>query len=141
MIDATDLMLGRLASVVAKYLLSGGSVTIINAEKAVISGRKANILDEMRITLGLRTLGSKSKSPKHPRRPDGIVRRAVRGMLPLDKHKGKEAFGRLRVCIGTPTNIDSGAAMSLTEARRQEGTRVMVIGDLARSIGWQSLEV
>ena len=141
LVDATDLMLGRLASLVAKHLLSGESVTIVNAENAVISGRKQNILDEMRIILGLRNKGSKKKSPKHPRRPDGIVRRTVRGMLPFDKPRGKEAFGRLRVCVGTPTGIDVSTVRTLTEAQRHEGTRIMTIGDLARIIGWQSLEV
>ncbi len=141
LVDATDLMLGRLASLVAKHLLSGESVTIVNAEKAVISGQKQNILAEMRIILGLRNLGTKKKSPKHPRRPDGLVRRTIRGMLPFDKPRGKEAFGRLRVCVGTPSGIDVSRAKTLTEAQRHEGTRIMTIGDLARSIGWQSLEV
>ena len=141
LVDATDLMLGRLASLVAKHLLLGESVTIVNAEKAVISGRKQNILDEMRIILGLRNKGSKEKSPKHPRRPDGMVRRTVRGMLPLDKPKGKEAFGRLRVCVGIPAGVDVSTAKTLAKAQRREGTRIMTIGDLARSIGWQSLEV
>ena len=141
LVDATDLMLGRLASLVAKHLLSGESVTIVNAEKAVISGRKQNILDEMRIILGLRNKGTKEKSPKHPRRPDGLVRRTVKGMLPIDKPKGKEAFGRLRVCVGIPAGIDVSTVKTLTEAQRHERTRIMTVGDLARSIGWQSLEV
>jgi len=140
-VDATDLMLGRLASLVAKRLLSGEFVTIVNAEKAVISGTRRNILDEMRITLGFRNLGSKKKSPKHPRRPDGLIRRTVRGMLPYDKPKGKEAFERLRVCIGTPTDVDATTVKTLTQAQRHQGTRVMTVGDLARSIGWHSLEV
>ena len=141
LVDATDLMLGRLASLVAKHLLSGESVIIVNAEKAVISGRKENILDEMRIILGLRNKGSKEKSPKHPRRPDGLVRRTVRGMLPFDKPRGKEAFGRLRVCVGIPAGMDVNTAKTLTKAQRHEGTRIMTIGDLARIIGWQNQEV
>lgn len=141
LIDATDLMYGRLASLVAKRLLSGESVTIVNIEKAVISGQKLMILDEMKITLGLRNLGSKKKSPKHPRRPDGLMRRSIRGMLPFDKPKGKEAFAHLRVCIGTPTNIDASMVKTLTEAQRHEGTRVMTVGELAKRIGWHSLEM
>ena len=140
-VDATDLMLGRLASLVAKRLLSGEFVTIVNAEKALISGSRRMIRAEMQITLGLRNLGSKKKSPKHPRRPDGLVRRSVRGMLPLDKPKGKDAYARLRVCIGAPKDVDATAAKTLEEAQRHEGTRVISVGDLARSIGWHSLEM
>ncbi len=139
-VDATDLLLGRLASLVAKRLLSGDSVTIVNAEKAVISGSRRNILEEMQVTLGLRNLGSKKKSPKHPRRPDGIVRHAIKGMLPFDKPKGKEAFSRLRVYIGMPRDVDPSMAKTLTEAQRNQGTRVMSVGLLSRSIGWHGVE-
>ena len=39
-IDANELILGRLATQVAKKLLLGVEVQIINCEKAVISGTK-----------------------------------------------------------------------------------------------------
>ena len=42
-IDATNKIAGRLASIVAKLLLIGEEVIILNAEKAVISGKKDRI--------------------------------------------------------------------------------------------------
>jgi large subunit ribosomal protein L13 len=45
-IDATDLILGRMASTVAKLVLKGERVIIINAEKALISGNKKNIVEK-----------------------------------------------------------------------------------------------
>ena len=45
-IDADNLIMGRLASHVAKLLISGEEVAIVNAEKTIISGRKKNILAE-----------------------------------------------------------------------------------------------
>ena len=49
--DATDLVLGRLASTVAKHLLSSARageetrVIIVNAEKAVVSGKKDAVIE------------------------------------------------------------------------------------------------
>ncbi len=43
-IDAEGLIVGRLSSVVAKRLLDGGNVVIVNADKAIIIGRKDNII-------------------------------------------------------------------------------------------------
>ena len=50
-IDANGLILGRLASTVAKRLLSGDEeIHIVNAEKAVISGSRASTLRDYRET-------------------------------------------------------------------------------------------
>ncbi|MDQ1279104.1 MAG: large subunit ribosomal protein, partial [Thermoproteota archaeon] len=104
-IDASNLILGRLSSIVAKRLLTGESVIVVNAEKAVISGSRASIIDGYKKRLEIRTLGSKEKSPKHPRRPEGLIRKTVRGMLPWHKPKGKNAYKRLKVYVGVPDDF------------------------------------
>ena len=43
-IDATDLILGRLSSIIAKKALLGEKIDIINSENAVITGKKEFIL-------------------------------------------------------------------------------------------------
>ena len=45
-VNAKGLILGRLASNVAKLLLQGETVIILNAEKAAISGKKQQIVQE-----------------------------------------------------------------------------------------------
>ena len=45
-IDAEGLIVGRMATYVAKRLLKGEIITIVNAEKAVFSGRKSGKLHE-----------------------------------------------------------------------------------------------
>ena len=45
-IDAKDAILGRLSSYIAKQILLGNKVDVINCEEAVISGRKHSILEE-----------------------------------------------------------------------------------------------
>lgn len=139
-IDASNLILGRLASVVAKYLLSGKSVVVVNAENAVVTGERKSIVKEAHARLEIRTLGSKTKSPKHPRRPDGLIRRTVRGMLPRDKPRGKDAFSRLKVYIGVPKEVDTTKTVKPKEAENKSLIRLMTVGEIAQSIGWKPRE-
>jgi large subunit ribosomal protein L13 len=137
-VDATGLILGRLASVVAKQLLTGERVVILNAEKALISGRRRGIIRAAKQRLERRTLGSKAKGPKHPRRPDGIVRRTVRGMLPRNKPRGHAAYKRLSVFIGVPVDYEDVTPRSLPEGRKSlTKTGAITVGEVAQSIGWK----
>lgn len=101
-LDATNQVLGRLCSYIAKRLLQGEETIVINAEKAVITGSKASILEDYRKR---REIGSQRKGPYYPKRADRILKRTVRGMLPYQKPKGREAFKRLRVYIGVPESL------------------------------------
>jgi large subunit ribosomal protein L13 len=98
-VNAEELILGRMASIVAKRLLRGETITIVNAEKAVISGKRRSKVREAKEFL---QVGHPRKGPFHYRRPDRIVRRTVRGMLPYKQPKGKQAYKRLKVFIGAP---------------------------------------
>lgn len=101
-IDATNQIMGRLASYAAKNALNGNTVIVLNAEKAVISGRKSNIVEEAMRRLKTRTLANQTTAPVHQRRPDLYLRRVVRGMLPWKKAKGKAAFHRVLIFMGVP---------------------------------------
>jgi large subunit ribosomal protein L13 len=135
-IDGSNLVLGRLASLVAKRLLSGETIIIVNSEKAVISGNKHSIIGDYTKRLEIRTLGSKTKSPKHPRRPDGLVRKTVRGMLPWDKPKGKAAYRRLKVYIGVPPGLNA-TPQTLPEASFANiRIPLLSVEEVSKSIGW-----
>jgi large subunit ribosomal protein L13 len=110
-LDAKDQILGRLASFVAKRAISGEMVVVLNAEKAVISGRRSNIIEEAKRRLKTRTLGTQTHAPVHQRRPDLYFRRVVRGMLPWKKAKGKAAFHRVHVFMGVPEEFSGKATM------------------------------
>ena len=77
-IDAKGLILGRMASIIAKRLLQGETIIVLNAEKAAISGKRLRIVKDAKTFL---EVGHPRKGPYHPRRPDKIVRRTIRGML------------------------------------------------------------
>lgn len=101
--DAENQILGRLCSVIAKDLLNGNVVYVVNAEKSVISGNKEFTIKKY---LERRRRGDPIKGPFYPRYPDRIFRRTVRGMLPIKKAKGRNAFKKLKVFTGIPKELE-----------------------------------
>lgn len=135
LLDATDQVMGRLASYAAKSALSGNMVVVLNAEKAVISGRKSNIVEEAMRRLKTRTLANQTTAPMHQRRPDLYFRRVVRGMLPWKKAKGKAAFHRVFVFMGVPEEYSKKKAARVPGADATKlRTAYMTLEDLAKEI-------
>ena len=80
--DAENQILGRLSAIVAKDLLKGEKVFVVNCEKSVLSGNPKYKLSKY---LEKIQKGDVKKGPFFPKTPDGIFRRTVRGMLPVKK--------------------------------------------------------
>ena len=113
-IDATDVVLGRLASHVAVLLRgkhkpifaphvdTGDFVIVINADKISLSGAKLEDKKAYRHSGypgGLTAVAYKDLMAKHPER---AVEKAVKGMLPKNS-LGRKTFGKLKVYAG-PTH-------------------------------------
>lgn len=133
-IDATDLLLGRLASSAAKSALEGKEVFVINAEKAVVSGNRENILADYRHK---RERGDLVMGPFFPKAPDRLVRRTIRGMLPFHRARGREAFRRIHVYIGKPIEI-KGPVLDLkkhAEMARLKDQKFIRIEEISRDLG------
>ena len=138
-IDATDLIMGRLASHAAQRLLRGENVIIINAEKAVITGNKREIIRRYKNKLQIRTASNPRRGPFQPRMPDRILRRTIRGMLPFKQAKGRDAYHRLRVYIGVPDQYKTKEAITIQEANKSRlKSRYITIGLLSRELGWHN---
>jgi len=104
-IDGEDAVAGRLASFAAKKALLGNKVTVLNSEKAIIVGKKNVILAKY---FHMRSLGKGAqKGPYFPSRADMILRRMIRGMLPWDRTKGREAFKRVYCFKSIPEKYQS----------------------------------
>jgi large subunit ribosomal protein L13 len=135
-IDASNLILGRLASFAAKHALRGDEVVVFNAENAIISGTKTNIVEEAKRRLRTRTLASQYKAPTHPRRPDMYVRRVIRGMLPRRKPKGSAALKRIRIYIGTPEEFRGKSTVRIPNADASKlRCSYITVGELSEEIG------
>lgn len=138
-VDASNQILGRLASKVAKMLLNGSKVYIFNSEKAVISGSKSRIIEKFRKRLARRTLKNPEKiAHRNPRTPDGILRRSIRGMLPYKKPKGRTAFKRLRVFVGQIEIPKDAKVISFEEADASKlGHAYVYLGEICKIFGWK----
>lgn len=131
-IDAKGLILGRMASIVAKRLLNGEKIIILNAENAVISGKRLSVIREKH---GFLQVGHPEKGPIHPRRPDNVVKKVIRGMLPYKTPRGREALKRLRVHVGVPEEFKGKNMETIPEAdvSRLRG-RYITVSELAQAI-------
>jgi len=137
-VNADGLILGRMASVVAKKLLNGEKVVIVNAEKAVISGKRKSKVAEAKEFL---EVGGPGHGPFHYRRPDRIMRKTVRGMLPFKQPKGKTAYKKLKVFIGVPEDLKGQQMITLKEAQaaKLKGP-YFTLAELAKEVGWNQGE-
>jgi large subunit ribosomal protein L13 len=132
-VDATGLVLGRLASVTASHLLKGEDVRIVNAEKAVITGRRESIYAEYG--------AARARAPKKADRSSQEARHDHKEdcarMLPHKKGRGRDAMSRLRVYIGVPREF-AGTELEQPEGAKMRQTSTInyiELGDLSRRLG------
>ena len=129
-VDAAGLHLGRLASVVAKtlrgkhkpifvpYMDTGDFVVVVNADKAILTGRK----EEQKVYYrhSGRPGGMKERSVKEMRAHDPamIVEIAVKGMLPKNS-LGRQQYRKLKVYAGPdhPHQAQQPKALDMAEAK------------------------
>ena len=111
LVDATDLVLGRLASKVAKILRGknkpsftphadcGDNVVIINAEKVRLTGNKLN--DKIYLSYSGYPGGQRKQTPAElmAKYPERLIEKAVKGMLPKNR-LGSKIYGNLKVYVG-----------------------------------------
>jgi large subunit ribosomal protein L13 len=131
-VDATGLVLGRLAAGVAKvltgkhrpnwvpYLDTGDFVVVTNAEKVRLTGNKADEKIYHRHTGfpgGLRSVAAKDLQAKYPER---LIESAIRGMLPKTK-LGRKQFKKLKVYRGGnhPHEAQQPKALALASSSRK----------------------
>jgi large subunit ribosomal protein L13 len=131
-IDADGLILGRMASILAKQLLSGDEVIVINAEKAIVSGTKNRVFKKY---MKMRELSHARKGPHFPRMPDRILKRTVRGMIPYQTARGRKAIKNLKVFIGTPIEFQSKKAESISQAEAKALSQYVELGEVSRYLG------
>jgi len=141
-IDATMHKLGRAASKIAKMLLNGVNVTVVNAEKAIITGKKQAILERYKFLISRRALVSPKRGTVwYPRRPERIFWYTIYRMLPRHNKRWKEALRRLRVYVGVPKELENVEKIELPEAvlkepRNRSGKliRYMTLAELSKEL-------
>merc|ERR1712228_712092 len=130
--DGCGHLMGRLASVVAKQILSGQRIVVVRCESINISGNfyrnKLKVLDYLRKRMNTKP----SKGPYHFRAPSKCFFKVVRGMVPLN---------RLKVFDGIPDPYDRQKRMVVPSALRvlklKPGRKFCQIGRLSHETGWK----
>ncbi len=133
-IDAENLIVGRFGTFVAKKALLGEKVDVVNCEKAVIVGKKEDILNRYKQKRDRRTV---FKGPYLPRMPDRFVRRIIRGMLPHNKARGREAFKRIMCWISVPDKFKNEKIEKLKEYNvlNTKNIKFLEIGKICKFLG------
>ncbi len=138
-IDATGHILGRLSSRIAKRLLNGEKIVVVNAEKAVVTGEKHMVFERYKEKYDR---GSKEKGPYFPRHPEKIFKRTVRGMLPWKSRRGREAYKRLRVFMGVPDELKGRQFEVVEEALLEKVSKTdkyVTIAEISRYLGFRGV--
>ncbi|MBD3319102.1 50S ribosomal protein L13 [Candidatus Woesearchaeota archaeon] len=133
-IDADKAIVGRMATFVAKQALLGRKVSVINCEKAIISGKPTQVIARYRQR---RDKGTPFKGPFPSRLPDRFVRRIIRGMLPYKQGRGKEAFKNIMCYLGTPEQFKDKKTVKVDYARFEQSRLLnyVTVYDVCKALG------
>jgi large subunit ribosomal protein L13 len=133
-INAENLIVGRVAAYAAKQSLLGETVDIVNCEKAVITGSKANVLEDWSHK---RLRGGPTKGPFIPRLCDRFVRRIVRGMLSHKEPRGRAAFARIMCYTGIPDQFAGKEMITIEKASidKLPNYKYMTIKEICKLLG------
>ena len=133
-IDGENLLLGRMCSLIAQRILAGEEIAIINAEKVIVSGSRAMIMEEYYTK---RVRGSVEGGPFYPRRPDQIVKHTVRGMIPYKTRHGAAAFRRIKAYVGIPYALKEAEVEVFEAAHRNRlsSARYVTVGTISTKLG------
>ena len=127
-VDASDQVAGRLASQVAKMLVNGEEIMIVNAEKAIITG---DPVANKKIFMEKVQRGDPYHGPFYPKRPDRVLKRMIRGMLPYKKSRGRDAFQRLKVFNSVPEEFKDKTFQKIEGAANAHKCKFVTLEQIA----------
>ncbi|NQV08947.1 50S ribosomal protein L13 [Candidatus Woesearchaeota archaeon] len=135
-IDANNMVLGRLASFVAKKALLGENIQVVNCEKAVITGDKKGILKKYQKRS---EVGRPKKGPFQPKAPNLFVRKVIRGMLPYKKNRGREAYKKIMCHFSVPENLKDGTPTKVdgADVLKMSNIKYLKVERICKFLGWE----
>lgn len=124
-VDARDCIAGRVAAQVAELALGGEKIAVVNSEHAVITGEEQEVDDT------IKSRRSYSSRPSHRPRPDRLLKRSIRGMLPMKNVEGREAMENIRVFVGNPLDDKETVVLDGTSLGRLSNIKFTKLGELS----------
>ena len=119
---AARLLTGKHKPTYAPHIDTGDFVIVVNAEKAVLTGRKEEKKIYHRHSGYPGGIKSEAAADRRRRRPTKLVEEAVWGMLPKDK-LGRQQLRKLKVYAGPEHPHQAQQPASLERRRRSEAGR------------------
>jgi large subunit ribosomal protein L13 len=106
----------------------------------MLSGDRYKTIQLYKEHLEINSVTNPIHGPFHPRRPDTILSKMVRGMVPKRKTSGLEAHKRLRVFIGVPEEMKNAKTESFEDSKiTKPESYYITMGEVARQIGWKGM--
>ncbi len=132
-INAENMILGRLATEAAKKALLGEEIIIINSDKAIVSGKKKEVIARYKQKYAR---GVPSKGPFILRSPDRLVKRTIRNMLPYKTPRGREAYKRIKCYVGVPAEYEGKETISVGKKKEELANNYYVtIREISKNLG------
>lgn len=137
--------MGRLASIVAKQILSGQKVVVVRAEEINISGNFFRAKLKFKAFMRKRCVVNPTHGPVHFRAPSKIFWRTVRGMVPHKTARGAAALERLKCFEGIPAPYDTMKRQVVPAALRvlrlKPGREFTNVSRLSQEYGWKYADI
>ncbi|MGB9576976.1 MAG: 50S ribosomal protein L13 [Candidatus Micrarchaeia archaeon] len=132
--DAENAIMGRLAALVAKNLVKGEKVVVVNVEKAVISGEPKKVVEVYRKRREMTNKANPEHASKWPRRPDYLFKRVVQAMLPKTA-RGEKALKNFRAFMGVPPEFKE--AVKTKKDASKLSCKSITLEELCFKLGWK----
>lgn len=128
-IDAKNLIVGRLASEVAKKAILGEEIIILNSELSILTGIKKIIHEKFKAQADR---GEPFHGPFLPKKPNLLLKRIIRGMLPYKKERGRTALKRIRCYLSVPEEFKNEKIETIEKANvsKLQNLKYITLGEL-----------
>ena len=131
-IDASGLVVGRLAAQCAKKALTGHEIKIYNIGKAVLSGNPKQIVEVYRKRRTMTDHANPENAAKWPRRPYFFFKKILSGMMPASR-RGKQALALVKAYVGS--NVEKCAGVKRVKHSSKLGFKFISLQQLCNDLG------
>jgi len=132
-IDGKGNVFGRIASYVAKRALLGETINVYNCEEILITGNKHDLIEQYPKNAAFTS--HMGKGPYRPRRADLLLKRRIRGMVPYESTRGREALKRIKFWIGMPEDKKELERIEHADGKKLTTQKYLTIKELSRLLG------
>ncbi|MBU2638092.1 MAG: 50S ribosomal protein L13 [Nanoarchaeota archaeon] len=133
-VDASGLIMGRLAVFAAKNALKGENVDIINCENAIVTGNKRDVIEKYKHQRGR---GGPFHGPFIGRQSSRLLKHVIKGMLPNRQARGREVLARIKCHLGIPKELEGKKYETVKGASSEklETTKYLTLKELSYELG------